>query len=461
MSRNNHMTRTALIALVAGLALPAVAQTESDRPTRDQRATQPEQQRRDAQQQPDRRDTQQHAQGKQIERLSIVEASEIIGSEIQNAEDNSLGSIDDLLVDRGTGRISHIVVHSGDILGMGGEKVAVPFEAFAYDFAEKEYMLNITADELESIGTSRPSDWVVLDSGDMEGQLSALDTNIRTTRKQQKDPYAAAFGNQAKAQEITGTVVGVNRVNGPDGNEYISVQLDGSGADRDATNRDGSTQPGTNQPGANQPAANREGTRTVILGPSWYVMGNEHAPMRGQKVTLKAVPHSGQGSQFIATGYSVDGKRMDLRGDDGRAMWHDDARGSSLVQLSEVIGRDAHARTEDSGEIQGALIEGQSGTVAMLVFDPNENVLGIGDDLKCVPWSEASIGSEIVRIDADVEMLKSCPTSPEDLTSLSTPQSLRPMYEPFDADVTQFHARESRGWNGESREDRSTDRRGG
>lgn len=461
MSRYNDITRSAaMIALVAGLALPAVAQMESERPARDQRATQPEQQRRDAQQPERRDDMRQQAQGKKIERLSIVRASDLMGSEIQNAEDNGLGSIDDLLVDRGTGKISHIVVHSGDILGMGGEKVAVPFEAFQYDFAEKQFLLNITADELEDIENTRPSNWVVLDSGDMESQLSALDTSVRTTRSQQKDPYASAFGNQAKSEEIKGTVIGVNRVNGPDGTEYVSVELDQSGANRDATDRDAANPDRANQP-ANREGANQGNTRTVILGPSWYVMGNDNAPMRGQTVTLKAVPHSGAGSQYIASGYAVDGKNMELRGQDGRAMWNNDSRNRSLVQLSEIIGRDAHARTEDSGEIQDALVEGQSGVVAMLIFDPNENVLGIGDDLKCVPWTEASIGSEVVRIDADVDMLKSCPSSPEDLTNLTTPESLRPMYEPFGAEVAQFHARESYGWNGQSRSTRSTERQGG
>jgi sporulation protein YlmC with PRC-barrel domain len=55
-------------------------------------------------------------------------ASKIIGTEVRNPQGEKVGTVKDLVLDDpGTGRISHLVVGIGGVLGMGDKLFAVPY----------------------------------------------------------------------------------------------------------------------------------------------------------------------------------------------------------------------------------------------------------------------------------------------------------------------------------------------
>jgi sporulation protein YlmC with PRC-barrel domain len=58
---------------------------------------------------------------------SVVESRDLIGTRIKNAEGKDIGEIDNLIVDPQSGRISHVVVGLGGLLGVGEKKVVVPW----------------------------------------------------------------------------------------------------------------------------------------------------------------------------------------------------------------------------------------------------------------------------------------------------------------------------------------------
>lgn len=405
-----------MVVLAAGLAMPALAQMETRQKDREHLSTQPEQRT---------------AQGEQVKRLSMHRASDLIGTEVRNASDDSLGSIDDVIVDRGSGKISHIVVQFGDILGLGGQRVAIPFEVFAYDAIDRDYSLTMSSDDLDRMAENTPANWIALDSGNLESQLRSIG---ESTRQHTYDMYTDAFGGNPEPETIQGKVIGINRWNEQDGTEYISVDI--------------------------QPNDSNGETRTIVLGPSWYVMGNDSAPMQSHNSTIRAVPLGDNQNRMVALGYGADGNEFELRNSDGTPSWNSTQNTGSAVMLSDVLGRDANARSDKGGEIQDALIEANSGMVPVLLFDPNENVLGLGDELYCVPWSESAIGTEIVRLDADLDMLSACETSPEDIETLTTRESIEHIYKPFDAEVTKFTVREHRQWNSGLRTTRDSNRGG-
>ena len=416
----NTVRNASALFLAAGLAASALAQHD--------KANHRDNDRGQVTSQPEHR----QAKGQQVTTLSMHKASDLIGSEIRNtSSDDGLGTLNDLIVDRGSGKISHIVIKSGDILGLGGERVAIPFEVFTYDPIDRDYSLAMTSDELDSISDNTPSDWIVLNSGDLEAQLRSIG---ESTRKHARDMYASAFGQNAKAETFEGRVVAVNRWNDNGGEEYISVDI--------------------------APNGSEDETRTVILGPSWYVLSSESAPMVSHESTITAVS-TGKNGRYIATGYGADGNQFRLRNSDGTPAWNKQDSESSAVLLSDLLGRDANARSDKGGEIQDALVEANSGMVPVLVFDPNENVLGLGDDLYCVPWTEAYIWSDVVSIDADLDMLSKSETSPDDIEALTTTESIEHFYTPFDADVTQFTVRQHRQWNSDLRDNKRNTNRGG
>lgn len=403
--RTYHSTarHAQMIIVAAGLALPAVAQN-ADRTQQDQRRTmtQPE------------REGQRHAQdSQQIKRLSFHRASDLLGKDINNIDGDSIGSLDNAIIDRGSGKITHIVIRSGGILGYGGELIAIPFEAFTYDVGEKAFMLPVGTDDLEASDANSRSGWRVLDTGEFENDLRELGDSMR---RGLSDAYDSAFGDETEHSEVTGVIVGVNRWENQDGQEYVSVDV---------------------------VPEDKQDRVSVLLGPAWYVMSDSNAPMRDQRVTIETVPSNNGNADYVATNIGSDSSNLELRSRDGAPLWIRDTSRSSMLMLGSVLDMDASSRTEQGGEIQDALIEANSGRVAMLVFDPNENILGLGDDLICVPWSASVIGKDAVIIDASEDVLGASSGMPEDLETLTSRESLRPLYAPYGTDVTSFARRQS------------------
>lgn len=87
-------------------------------------------------------------------RGSNIRASQLMGLNIQNAQGDSLGEINDLVINANTGKIRYAAVTYGGFLGMGDKLFAVPFEAFKVQVDPEDrddyvMILNITQQQLE------------------------------------------------------------------------------------------------------------------------------------------------------------------------------------------------------------------------------------------------------------------------------------------------------------------------
>lgn len=362
-------------------------------------------------------------------RMIFLSAEKVLGAGIINANDESLGSVDDLILDRGTGRVEYVVLSKGGVLGIGSKEVAIPFASFDYDYAKDKFRLNATLEYIENAKQFAPKDWVQLESGTWDDQFDEMyERNLSGTGA--SDPYASGL-DKAEKGTVKGRVTDVRRERTAHGAEQIVVTVD----------------------------TTSDGPQRAVLGPAWFVMSQPNPPMRGDTVEVHGfrLPRDGQ-SRLVARDLTIDGKTTELRNEKGAPRW--DAtdsgagdksarRGGSapMILLSDLIGMDARARDKNGGEIDGAIIEMESGTVAILLLDPDENVLGIGDELRCVPWPIAAVGRESVRIDADKDMLLASQKVPSDVRVFSTPARLRPVYEVYRIDVVQFAPRDRRDWS--------------
>jgi sporulation protein YlmC with PRC-barrel domain len=73
----------------------------------------------------------------------IVPAKSVIGRTIVNANYQDLGTIEDLVLDAGAGRIAYAVLSFGGFLGVGDKYFAVPWYAFQFHLTEKRIVLNV------------------------------------------------------------------------------------------------------------------------------------------------------------------------------------------------------------------------------------------------------------------------------------------------------------------------------
>lgn len=400
------------LACSAGLALPTLAQSSST--DRDRKQTQ----------------NQMNDQKANAPRVyNFQRLSTLMGSEIIARDGTEVATIDDLVLERGSGEVSHIVTLSNDILGLGGDRVAIPYDEFGFDPAERLFTLDLTKQQIESFGEKTPNSWVRIESGDVDASLQMIKRASQDRPDAATIPWRSMLNDDAPTMAVSGEVVSVDRVSIAN-NEMIVMGLkDESGA-----------------------------VRKVATGPSWFVLDPDNGIHRGAMVDATVVALGTDRSYgFAACDFETDDASVTLWTDDWKPAWRftdDAADRSGLVTASELIGMDARSNDDTAGEIQDGVLELGSGKLAMMLLDPNENLFGIGDDLKCVPWSVSSVGMNRVHIDATTDTLKQCTAAPDDLTLISTPVTLQPVYEVFDVYVVEFEPRQKS-------DDETKDRRDG
>lgn len=354
-------------------------------------------------------------------------ASELLKADIVNHNGETVGSVEDFLFDRGSGRVSYALIKSGDILGIGGKTIAVAYPRFNYDHTNKRYVLDMTKEQVRQAAEFVPENWQELRrtqawADDMDSKYTSKDP----ARAAEVDPYATAIAAVTE-QSVNGKVIDVRReyptVNGqPSRSEMVIVRV--------------RTDDGKEQ--------------NYVFGPSWYVMGHIAAPMRGDtiKATVRPYQVNGSSDNYIVTRAEIDGKPIELRDKkNAQPIWtrplaerypnasSDYKQSGRLAYMSDLVGATAVALDEDNGDIQDAIIDTRSGQIALLCFDPNDNLLGVGDTIRCIPWPVASVAPDgKVRFDATKQMLTSAPEMPKDLTTLSYRDNLRSIYTPFEVE---------------------------
>lgn len=78
----------------------------------------------------------------------VISARTVQGSAVRNARNEELGHIEDLVIDKVSGRIVYAVLSFGGFLGIGDKHFALPWEALRYSKEHEAYLLDIDPDTL-------------------------------------------------------------------------------------------------------------------------------------------------------------------------------------------------------------------------------------------------------------------------------------------------------------------------
>lgn len=90
---------------------------------------------------------------------ALMGADTLIGNDVYNATNESLGSIKELMIEMSTGRIAYAVLSYGGFLGMGDRLFAVPWQALKLDTENKRFTLNASKDQLKNATGFDKDDW--------------------------------------------------------------------------------------------------------------------------------------------------------------------------------------------------------------------------------------------------------------------------------------------------------------
>jgi len=90
----------------------------------------------------------------------IVKANkEVVGRKVINTQGESLGKVEEVMLDSAPGRIAYAVLSFGGFLGMGDKLFAVPWNALHYDPQQEAFVLHADKRFLENAPRFDKENW--------------------------------------------------------------------------------------------------------------------------------------------------------------------------------------------------------------------------------------------------------------------------------------------------------------
>jgi sporulation protein YlmC with PRC-barrel domain len=79
----------------------------------------------------------------------MIESDKIDGTAVFNRDDERIGSIDHLVIDKHSGQVEYAVLAFGGLFGLGHKHYPLPWDALTYDTDKGGFVVDISKDKLE------------------------------------------------------------------------------------------------------------------------------------------------------------------------------------------------------------------------------------------------------------------------------------------------------------------------
>lgn len=79
----------------------------------------------------------------------VISSDRVEGTDVYNLAGDKLGSIDDLMIDKRSGRVRYAVMEFGGFLGMGTDRFPLPWDMLKYDTSKDGYVVPLDKDRLD------------------------------------------------------------------------------------------------------------------------------------------------------------------------------------------------------------------------------------------------------------------------------------------------------------------------
>ena len=96
---------------------------------------------------------------------TLISADKVIGTVVFNAAGERLGSIDQIMLNKRSGRVAYAVMSFGGFLGIGERYHPLPWARLTYDDARGGYNIDLSADELAAAPHFAREDIERIDAG--------------------------------------------------------------------------------------------------------------------------------------------------------------------------------------------------------------------------------------------------------------------------------------------------------
>ncbi len=80
---------------------------------------------------------------------TLIAAEKVNGTNVYNPKGDKLGSVEDIMIDKVSGKAIYAVMSFGGFLGIGNKHHPLPWSSLKYDTAKEGYVVNLDKKTLE------------------------------------------------------------------------------------------------------------------------------------------------------------------------------------------------------------------------------------------------------------------------------------------------------------------------
>lgn len=101
----------------------------------------------------------------------LIPAGRVNGTAVFNREGEKLGEVEDVAIDKVSGRVAYAILSFGGFLGMGERHYPVPWKVLTYDTDRRGYVIPCDKDVLDAAPSFETDDLSGWDDTDMREQV--------------------------------------------------------------------------------------------------------------------------------------------------------------------------------------------------------------------------------------------------------------------------------------------------
>src|SRR3546814_2429196 len=85
----------------------------------------------------------------------LIASNKVEGTAVYNLEDEKLGTIVNVMIDKRSGQSDYAVLEFGGLFGIGSDHYPIPWEMLTYDTDKGGYVVNLTKDQVSDRKSTR------------------------------------------------------------------------------------------------------------------------------------------------------------------------------------------------------------------------------------------------------------------------------------------------------------------